>query len=51
MQEYELRFAPKFVKCLKKLEHRTQDQILAVVNTLRMNPRPSGCKKLVGGST
>ncbi|MEY3213780.1 MAG: hypothetical protein RIT28_4261 [Pseudomonadota bacterium] len=39
---------PRAVKELRKLERDIQRAIVEAVERLAVNPRPSGCKKLVG---
>jgi mRNA interferase RelE/StbE len=39
---------PRAVKDLRKLERDIQRAIVEAVERLAVNPRPSGCKKLVG---
>ena len=39
---------PRAVKDLRKLERDIQRAVVEAVESLAMNPRPPGCKKLVG---
>ncbi|MBK9365748.1 MAG: type II toxin-antitoxin system RelE/ParE family toxin [Deltaproteobacteria bacterium] len=39
---------PRALKDLRKLERDIQRAVVEAVESLAMNPRPPGCKKLVG---
>ena len=41
-------FARSARKDLEALSAKTQDRILATIERLRAEPRPHGCKKLIG---
>jgi mRNA interferase RelE/StbE len=48
MAEYTVRFKPSADKALRKLPEMVQKRIVAAVEGLQSNPRPSGCVKLEG---
>jgi mRNA interferase RelE/StbE len=45
---YEVLFKPAAQRQLKKLTPKVQQDLLAVIEGLSAEPRPSGCKKLKG---
>ncbi|MCP4641908.1 MAG: type II toxin-antitoxin system RelE/ParE family toxin [bacterium] len=45
---YEVRFAPKAVRQLRKLSKPVQRRVFEHVEALVDNPRPAGCTKLSG---
>lgn len=46
---YEVLLERSVERALKRLSQRDFSRILAALKELASNPRPSGCKKLVGG--
>jgi mRNA interferase RelE/StbE len=46
---YEVLLERSVERALKRLPQRDFSRILAALKDLASNPRPSGCKKLVGG--
>ena len=46
--QYELPFAPKAIRSLRKLDHAAARRIREVADALRGNPRPSGAVMLTG---
>ncbi|MEM6432310.1 MAG: type II toxin-antitoxin system RelE/ParE family toxin [Cyanobacteria bacterium P01_D01_bin.115] len=45
---YEILFKPAAQRQLKKLMPKVQQDLLAIIEGLSAEPRPSGCKKLKG---
>ena len=48
MGKYEIFFNPKAEKQLDKLSNQVVKPILEAILSLSEDPRPSGCKKLIG---
>jgi mRNA interferase RelE/StbE len=46
---YQLIFKPRARRDLEKLRGELAERIARAVDRLAMQPRPAGCKKLVGG--
>ena len=47
--KYEVQLARSARKELQKLSQSLQARIIEVLEELELNPRPRGCKKIVGG--
>ena len=47
---YSIRIAPSAARQLRKLDAHARRRVLAAVELLADQPRPSGAKKLVGGA-
>lgn len=48
MRPYQITFSKSAEKELLNLAKKIGSQILAKIDLLAINPRPSGCKKLIG---
>jgi mRNA interferase RelE/StbE len=48
MKSYHIQFSKSAEKELLSLPKKVANQILSKIDLLAINPRPSGCKKLVG---
>jgi mRNA interferase RelE/StbE len=47
-QRYELQFAPKAIRSLRKLDHTAARRIRETADALRDDPRPAGALMLAG---
>lgn len=48
MASYRVEFAKPAAKDLRAIDRKWIPKILAAVDGLQLDPRPSGCKKLIG---
>ena len=48
---YKVEFTRAAEKQVRKLPRGMQERVVAAVGSLELNPRPVGCKKLVGKDT
>jgi len=48
MEKYSVIFKPSAYKTLRKFPNKDIKAIVAKINQLQKNPRPAGCKKLIG---
>lgn len=47
---YEISYARSVLKSLRKLDRDTARRILQAIDALSVEPRPPGCRQLVGGN-
>lgn len=48
MSKYNIQFSKSAVKDIKKLPKIAVERVLSKIYSLANNPRPAGCKKIVG---